>query len=377
MVKRISTVTGEDQVQAVTDDAIENVAVDENHPLAAGEGANAGAVDESSPNAAAGDGESGVEAAFAPGQIHMPVAGDDAAVMQLSNRAEKLKRMRDSSRAYELREAEAEVAAAEVSLTPAELRDIRDIAESPEEIAELTEERLKEKRNDQAMRRARQKVNEAVPARTLLTRPGYGPTHGSVKIHVRDSFSFLLGRRQNRNEGKFYISGLFDSSQVVRNVVQGHHAGCPYATWYLVQIEKEINDFRALVTAMEQKAKALVEAATFVRMSPFESRQPADVPLDFAVSYGFWFVDLLVRYDNVLRLLQPYLRQKFISLGEYAAIQEPMGRALRRLFRLPSRWRFVDRDAVLQKTHAFYAAEHEMGVLPQGILEGEVVPELV
>lgn len=364
MVKRISPEAGDEQVQAVADDGVELVTgVEIDQPAAGGE-SEAGTGD-GNPPAAAGDESDGVPE-FAPGQVQLPV-----------DRAETVRRIRDASRASELREEEAAVAAAGVSLSPAEQRDIRDVAESPEEEAVLVAERLVEKRNVQAMQRARQRVNEAVPARTLLTRPGYGPSHGNVKIHVRDSFAFLLGRSRNTRDGKFYISGLFDASVAVRSVVQGHHAGCPYATWYLVQIEKEIEDFRSLVVEMEEKAKALVEAATFVRMSPFVSRQPADVPLDFVVSYGFWFVDLLVRYDNVLRLLQPYLRQKFISQAEYSAIQEPLGRSLRRLLRLPSRWRFVGRDAVLQKTNTFYAAEHEMGVLPQEILEGQVKPELV
>lgn len=374
MIKRNSPVAGEDQVKDGAADAIEDVAGLESHQLVAGDDSESGTVDLTS-SVETGD-ESVAGADFAPGQIHMPVAGDDAAaVRELSGRAATLKRIRDKSRASELREAEIDVAATGVSLTAAERRDIRDIADSPEEESELVEERLAQKRNEQAMRRARQKVNESVPSRTLLTRPGYGPSHGNVQIHVRDSFAFLLGR--SNRDGKFYISGLFDSSVAARKVVQGHHAGCPYATWYLIQIEKEIHDFRILVAEMEEKAKALVQAATFVRMNPFVSRQPAEVPLDFVVSYGFWFVDLLVRYDNVLRLLQPYLRQKFISLGEYAAIQQPLGKALRRMLRLPSRWRFVGRDAVLQKTHAFYAAEHEMGVLPQEILEGAIKPELV
>ncbi|MDO4643810.1 MAG: hypothetical protein Q4A74_08210 [Cardiobacteriaceae bacterium] len=54
-----------------------------------------------------------------------------------------------------------------------------------------------------------------------------------------------------------------------------------------------------------------------------------------------------------------------------------MGKPLRRLFHIPSEWEFVGRDAVLQKTAVLYAAEHRMGSLPDSILAGEMLPEMV
>ena len=84
-----------------------------------------------------------------------------------------------------------------------------------------------------------------------------------------------------------------------------------------------------------------------------------------------------MRYDNVLRVLQSYLRQGFITQDEYRAIRNPLAKELRRLFRLPQQWRFVGRDAVLQQTNPFLAAEHDMGRLPQEILDGERLPQLV
>ena len=95
------------------------------------------------------------------------------------------------------------------------------------------------------------------------------------------------------------------------------------------------------------------------------------------VSYGFHFADMLVRFDNVLRLLQSYLRQHFISQDEYRAIRNPLAKELRTLFRLPMLWRFVGRDAVLQQTNQLLAAEHDMGRLPQEILDGTRLPQLV
>ena len=305
------------------------------------------------------------------GRISQRAAGDAAA------RAEKLKAVQERADASELRDAKAAVAAAGVSLTPAEERDLRDIAEGEDDLRELREEKLEEKRQQAAMRQARSRVNDAVPSRTLVQRPTYGATRGKVYLHVRDTYAFLLGREANPETHKGYIAGMFAASKTMRTLVQGHIAGCPYATWFLVRIEDGMAKFREMVKEKEANAIALVEAATPVRLEPFTSRRPAEVPLDFTASYGFHFADNLVRFDNVLRILQSYLRQGFITQDEYRAIRQPLAKELRNLFRLPQQWHFVGKDAVLQQTNQFLAAEHDMGRLPQEILDGERLPQLV
>ena len=305
------------------------------------------------------------------GSISQRAAGDAAA------RAEKLKAIQERADASELRDAKVAVAAAGVSLTPAEERDLRDIAEGEDDLRELREEKLEEKRQQAAMRQARSRVNDAVPSRTLVQRPTYGATRGKVYLHVRDTYAFLLGREANPETHKGYIAGMFAASKTMRTLVQGHIAGCPYATWFLVRIEDGMAKFREMVKEKEANAIALVEAATPVRLEPFTSRRPAEVPLDFTASYGFHFADNLVRFDNVLRILQSYLRQGFITQDEYRAIRQPLAKELRNLFRLPQQWRFVGKDAVMQQTNQLLAAEHDMGRLPQEILDGERLPQLV
>ena len=305
-------------------------------------------------------------------RISRRTADDSAA------RAEKLRAIKESSRASELRDAEAAVAApGVVTLTPAEERELRDIAEGEDDLQALRKEKLDEKREQAAMRQARRRVNDAVPSRTLVQRPTYGATRGKVYLHVRDTYAFLLGREANPETHKGYIAGMFAASKTMRTLVQGHIAGCPYATWFLVRIEDGMAKFREMVKEKEANAIALVEAATPVRLEPFTSRRPAEVPLDFTASYGFHFADNLVRFDNVLRILQSYLRQGFITQDEYRAIRQPLAKELRNLFRLPQQWRFVGKDAVMQQTNQLLAAEHDMGRLPQEILDGERLPQLV
>ena len=364
---------GGDATDAADDAGVAAVAADDDAAVidAAGEdAATSAAASETGDGAAAGE-------PYAPGLVQVRRMGRRAADIAAA-RAEKLREVKARGESSELRAAKAAVAAAgTVSLTPAEERDLRDYAEGEDDLRELREEKLEEKREQAALRQARSRVNAEVPSRTLVQRPTYGATRGKVELHVRDTYAFLLGREADPERHKGYISGMFAAGKAIRTLVQGHVAGCPYATWYLVQIEEGMARFRALVQEKEAQARALVEAVTVVRLDPFTSRRPAEVPLDFVVSYGFHFADMLVRFDNVLRLLQSYLRQHFISQEEYRAIRNPLAKELRTLFRLPMLWRFVGRDAVLQQTNQLLAAEHDMGRLPQEILDGERLPQLV
>ena len=145
----------------------------------------------------------------APGLVQVGRMGrrvaDDAAA-----RAEKLREVKARGESSELRAAKAAVAAAgTVSLTPAEERDLRDYAEGEDDLRELREEKLEEKREQAALRQARSRVNAEVPSRTLVQRPTYGATRGKVELHVRDTYAFLLGREADPERHKGYISGMW------------------------------------------------------------------------------------------------------------------------------------------------------------------------
>ena len=242
----------------------------------------------------------------APGLVQVEHMGkrtaDDAAA-----RAAKLEAIKAKGEASELRDAKAAVAAAgNVSLTPAEERELRDYAEGEDDLRELREEKLAEKRKQAAMTQARRRVNAEVPSRTLVQRPTYGATRGKVYLHVRDTYAFLLGREANPETHKGYIAGMFAAGKMMRTLVQGHVAGCPYATWYLLQIEDSMAKIREMVREKETQAHALVEAVTPVRLEPFTSRSPAEVPLDFTSSYGFHFADLLgAVYNSLIAAARP------------------------------------------------------------------------
>ncbi|SUO96815.1 AcaB family transcriptional regulator [Suttonella ornithocola] len=294
----------------------------------------------------------------------------------LSGQRSKIDEINAATQSLELRQAEQIVNDDEsIALTTAEERQIEAMADTEEERQELRQELLDEKRKVEVIRVAKAQVNEAVPARHVVSRPSFGPVTGSVEYHTRRAYGFLLGRKRSGDNG--YIVGLFQAAADLRLLVQGYATGCPYAAWYLIQVEELLQKIRQKVKSVEQEAQALVNHATTISLMPFTSKRPSIVPLDFRVVYAFHFAELLSHYDRILRLLQSYEIQQFITHEQFMGIEEQLGTPLRRLFRLPSEWSYVGKDAVQQQTATALAAEHRMGMLPEDILLGERQPKMI
>ena len=351
--------------------------------------------------------------AAAPGTE--PGAGDVEApglVQGLSDLAEsgnelpvRTVRRRDSARrdvrkSSELVEAETEAAESDIRLSHAEERDVRETTSSAEDAAELRQELLREKQQAESLRQLKRRVNPAVPMHILFSRPSYASATATIEYHTREAFGFLVGRSrsigkiseivrvgedvQKRDlpadddrQVKSSITGLFESNSKLREVVQGHYAGCPYATWYLLKVEEELRYLRDQLAVINEQADKMISGVTNLQVQPLTVRLPTVINLVFHSSYGYHFADLLVAYDNLIRKVKPYMMMNFISFEDYRRIERSFGTHLRRLYRLPMEWRFVGRDAVLQKTAQLFAAEHQMGMLPEDILNGERVPTMV
>lgn len=307
---------------------------------------------------------------------------------------------RDVRKSSELVAAEAEAAESDIRLSPAEERDVRETTSSAEDAAELRQELLREKQQAESLRQLKRRVNPTVPMHILSSRPSYGSATATIEYHTREAFGFLVGRSRsigklselvrvgedvqkrdlpadNDRQVKSSITGLFESNSKLREVVQGHYAGCPYATWYLLKIEEELRFIRDQVKVIEAQADTILDGVTNLNVDRLTVRLPTVIRLTFHSPYGYHFADLLVAYDNLIRKVKPYMMMNFIEFAEYRRIERSLGTHLRRLFRLPMEWRFVGRDAVVQKTAQLFAAEHQMGMLPEDILNGERVPTMV
>lgn len=328
-------------------------------------------------------------------------AGDSSGAASGMGRAMR-RRLTEQRKSSELLNAEADVAQRDMPLSPEDERDIYLAAGgSAEDAQEMRAERQAELRSAAALRQAKAQVNSSVPVDQLVQRPSFAMVTAVIEYQTREAYAFILGRRPVRegervtiddaadpvdmdggdNEGRrsrrgYYIAGLFNAASAVRKVAQGHLSGCPYATWYLVRIEKEIADFRAALDEINAEIDADLAQRSSIRVAPLSTKNPAVVTLNFRVSHAFQFADMLTCYDNIIRKVKAYYLTGFMSFAEFSKIERRVGTPLRRLFKLPEEWFWVGRDAVLQRTNQINAAEHKMGVLPEEIITGALKPTM-
>lgn len=326
----------------------------------------------------------------------MPGAGDKSRV------APRRISRKDERKASELIAAERAAEEIEVKLTPAEERDIRQAADSLEDAAELRQELVNAKRQQEVVRQVRSRVDRSVPVHQLSSRPSFAVTSAYIEYHTREAYAMLIGRsgyssvdgrvvtagdvgsqvdssadNKKARGRRYHIYGLFEAATKAREVVQGYRVGCPYAAWFLIRIEDEIAKTRALLTEIHAAADVLTSSVTSLKVEPLTARLPAQINLQFHVPYGYHFADLLTGYDNLVRKLKSYAMMQFLTYDEMMPLVNKLSTPLRRLYRLPCEWHFVGRDAVLQKTAPYLAAEHRMGILPEGIVEGILKPQMV
>ncbi len=298
-------------------------------------------------------------------------------------RRTRRRRAVQQSQSIEYNQASASISDDEVSLTTREESEIEDIAETPQEANEMRKAALLAKKNKEALKRAKAAVNKAVPAETLVQRPRYGHITGVATYHTTDAYRFLLGRsprtviKNGKRERQTRIIGLFEAAEAVKQIEAGYQAGCAYAAWTLVRIEEQIKEVRSLFARSKQEAENLIQLSTMIRLHPFESKTPSEVQLNFKSPYAYHFADILSQYDLLLRSVVNYKMEHFISQDDYRTIEKQLGTPLRRLFKLTDSWSFVGQEAVDSENHVFMDAEQRMGILPEKIKSGEVIPQFV
>lgn len=299
-----------------------------------------------------------------------------------------LKQMRrrkidEAKKSMEYQEAEAKVETLDIQLSAKEEQSILDIAESEQEREQLRDSAIKAKKHVEALKLAKRQVNESVPSHHLVQRPGYGHLSAKMELHSHEAYRFLLGRAQRiiTVDGKRIrqtrIVGLLHAASALKNITTGYQSGCPYACWTLCNIEEQIIHIRKIVKEAEKDAVKIAEFATNLKIAPFTSKNPSEVPLLFQSTYAYHFADLLTEYDLLLRSILNYKIQHFINIDEYKTFERKMGRPLRQLFRLTDNWKYVGKEAVETQNAKFQEAEHRMGVLPEDILNGQKTPKFV
>ena len=273
------------------------------------------------------------------------------------------------------RELQASEDASNVELTALEETMIRDEAASDTEAKEIMDEELTRKRREISLAQAEKLINQETPSRILMERPSWGAAGAACEIHTRQTYAMLLGRRGDTENSS--ITGLYAGAKRIRLVVNAYRRGCPFAAQFLVRLEEDLKKVNELFELKESEVRKLVQRISRVQMKRFTSRSPARIDVVFVNPYAWHILDLVLRFDDMVRIMLPYRQTHMIDNKIYFNLVQEFGRHLRRLFASCNRYFFVGADAVEKKDEVYLAAVNQFGDLDPEIHEGKLLPYLI
>ncbi|MGY0400151.1 MAG: hypothetical protein ACWIPH_09550 [Ostreibacterium sp.] len=113
-------------------------------------------------------------------------ATDNTEEMSEQRKKSRRAKIQQAKKSLEMQNAEKEIG--HVELTEKEQQQISELAESDDEAQALVQAALSAKKNKEALKQAKTKVNPSVPSDHLLKRRTYGHLTATATIHSYDAY---------------------------------------------------------------------------------------------------------------------------------------------------------------------------------------------
>ena len=214
----------------------------------------------------------------------------------------------------------------------------------------------------------RENTRRQIPAGS----PGALRSQATLEIQTRQAQRLVYGRRAD--SGRPPIVGLIRFAAMLRPIWSGSAADDPYADWWLVRVESELESARGVLEDLEATCKTRLKAAPAVNITLAESLAPVQVELAFNNPYAFHGAYLLGQYDALVRAI---LTARHVGMMDRAAAERMLregGQAVRRAYAQARGYRFlaVTRVDLNQGTAKAARARELLGEVPAEILSGEI-----
>lgn len=278
----------------------------------------------------------------------------------------------DGTRSRELEAAEQELADdPEVKLSSLDQDMIRAESETPEEAAAVIAGEESRLRKDKALEQAAKLINQETPSRMLLERPAWGITGATGELHMRSSWAICLGRSSPM------ITGMYGFAAKVKAVIGAYRRGCPFAAQRLLKLEDELKKVNGIFRIKEVEVRKMLESAVRTKMEPFTSERPSSVSVHFISPYAYHAFELLLIYDDIMRIIFPYAQMGMIDPKIYQADLKELGRHIRRILGSCDGYYYVGEASCRAQDDIYQAAVNAFGEPDARIIEGKLLPYLV
>jgi integrating conjugative element protein (TIGR03761 family) len=214
------------------------------------------------------------------------------------------------------------------------------------------------------------KIQDNKISRLLLPtgQPGGLRNATTMTIQTRQAKKFIEGRQ--RTAGREPIVGLMEFGHLLRKIWLSAELDDPYADWFLVQIEQELQQAKQFIGEKTQWLNAIMLDMKGFNIQVAESSKPLEVALYFQNPYGYIGAYIVHDYDA---LVQTVYTARHIGLLDRAGadnLMQEAGKAIRSAFNKAAAWRFtgVARGDLLVNTPNAQRAFDEYGECPAAVV---------
>lgn len=221
------------------------------------------------------------------------------------------------------------------------------------------------------MAKAKQNKQTKVKPSVPIEQPGGLRNEMTMTVQTRHAQKLITGRRVQN--GVNAIIGLMEFGKRVKQVWLSAEADDPFADWYLIKIEDELQAVKQQLAAKSRWLSDLMSGMEGFNINIAMSLQPAEIALSFQNPYGYKGAYLIHDFDVLAQLI---LTAKHVGLLDRETADDLIhegGSSIRRVFRMPAEWKFTGAtraDIALDNEHA-QRAIGLFGVCPDEIIAGE------
>ncbi len=209
-----------------------------------------------------------------------------------------------------------------------------------------------------------------------------------MTLHTREAFWMFSGRSWNKERRR--ILGGQRAAAVLNELRHISVGGNPYADWFLVLFEQQMDELRAKLASVVQDYAIQIEAlkSKGLALRVLGARNPLQIEVAFGSAYGYAIAEAMVEYDHFVRMLKTLVLKNRVTAEEGRCELRRVGRPMRRVFvrvlqweraLQASPWREINRrdyldfsdEAARQRVSA---AVERFGPLPEEILSRKWMP---
>ena len=208
---------------------------------------------------------------------------------------------------------------------------------------------------------------------------GPGVLRGQVWLTIQTWQAQKLVRGRKGTAEKAAITGLVGFANQLRAIWQAARDDDPYADWWLIKVHQALEGAVQLVTQRQSEVDVLLAQMRSMEVAVAESTRPYRVPLRFANPYAYRGARLIAAYDTLVRTVLTAMHIGLFDRETSDGFLNPCTRKIRGVFALPQDYRFlgIDREVIRNGTGKATQAVELMGVVPEGVMSGQLRAPLV